>query len=62
MPDFVPGVDKLRLTGDPEQVKAFVATQDGVEGLTVLYDGLNTVFLPGVLGRGGLGADDVVFG
>lgn len=62
VPDFIPGADKLRLTGTPDQIKTFITTQDGVEGLMVLYDGLNTVFLPDVPGRGGLAADDFVFG
>jgi len=61
-PDFVPGLDKLQLTGAPDQVRTFVTTQDGAEGLVVLYDGLNSVFLPDVPGRGGLAADDIVFG
>ena len=61
VPDFVPGADKLRLTGAPEQVRTFVTTQDGVEGLMVLYDGLNTVFLPNGTGRE-LAADDFIFG
>jgi len=61
VPDFAPGADKLRVTGAPEQVKTFVTTQDGAEGLMVLYDGLNTVFLPNGPGRE-LAADDFIFG
>ena len=60
-PDFVPGLDKLRLTGAPEQVKTFITTADGVEGVMVLHGGLNAVFLPGVHVRGGLAADDIGF-
>lgn len=61
VPDFVSGADKLQLTGSPEQVRTFVATEDGAEGLMVLYDGQNTVFLPGAQARG-LAADDFSFG
>jgi hypothetical protein len=61
VPEFVPGSDKLQLTGAPEQIKTFVTTLDGVEGLMVLHGaGPNTVFLPRAHVRG-LDADDVVF-
>jgi beta-glucanase (GH16 family) len=62
VPDFVPGLDKLQLSGAPEQIRTFVTTLDGAEGLMVLYDaGPNTVFLPGAQTRG-LTPDDIFLG
>jgi hypothetical protein len=61
IPDFTPGIDRLQLGGRPEQVRTFITVQEGEEGVMVLYDGLNTVFLAGAQMRG-LAADDMVFG
>jgi beta-glucanase (GH16 family) len=59
---FEPGIDTLQLTGTPQQVKTFLVEQDGVEGLMVLYDGRNSLFLPDLPQHGGLAAGDLVFG
>jgi hypothetical protein len=61
VPDFAPGLDRLLLTGTPEQVKTFITPEGGQEGVMVLYAGVNTVFLPGVEARGGLAASDFGF-